>query len=154
ARRGRGRPPIYSAALAESICMRMACGESLRSICRDPEPDMSTVRSWVIRDHDGFAERYARARALQSDTWVSEAVDLARDTPTDAGSVAKARLVVDTIKWTTCHLMPHRYGDRISTTVAGPDGGPLKIALAPLSALEKDEMALLKQILQRRAGAR
>jgi hypothetical protein len=40
------------------------------------------------------------------------------------------------------HLMPHRYGDRISTTVAGPDGGPLKIALAPLSALEKDEMAL------------
>jgi hypothetical protein len=132
----------------------MACGESLRSICKDPGmPDMGTIRNWVIRDHDGFAERYARARSMQADTWVSEAVDLARDTPTDAGSVAKARLVVDTIKWTACHLMPHRYGDRISTTVAGPDGGPLKIALAPLSALEKDEMALLKQILQRRAGA-
>ncbi len=46
--RKRGRPVTYTAVVAETICQRLASGESLRAICRDEsQPGESTVRGWV-----------------------------------------------------------------------------------------------------------
>ncbi len=59
-----GRPSIYSNDLADLICERLACGESLRKICDDKNlPDRSTVIRWLARDPD-FATKYARAREI------------------------------------------------------------------------------------------
>jgi hypothetical protein len=50
------RPRIrYSKALAEKICRRLAKGEPLGAIARDPEmPPPSTLRYWIKTDRDGL----------------------------------------------------------------------------------------------------
>ena len=62
---GEARPYIrYSAPLARAICVRVAAGEMLSSICAEPDmPAKSTVRRWA-REIPGFARIYHRAKAL------------------------------------------------------------------------------------------
>ncbi len=44
----KGRPSLYTEALAAKICRRLAEGESLRAICRDKAmPDEATVPRWL-----------------------------------------------------------------------------------------------------------
>jgi hypothetical protein len=51
-KRGRIR---YSKALAEKICQRLAKGEALAAIARDPYmPPRSTLRYWMKKDEDGL----------------------------------------------------------------------------------------------------
>ena len=46
-----GRPSKLEPALAEEICSRIAGGESLRSVCREPAmPARETVLRWVLRN--------------------------------------------------------------------------------------------------------
>ena len=72
-----GRPSIYSAELAASICERIALGESLRAICRDEGmPGQTTVFEWLSQDA-AFAEQYARARDYQGDTMFDRVLDTA-----------------------------------------------------------------------------
>ena len=59
----RGRPSVYSHAMAEEICNRLAVGESLKSVCQDDGmPDERTVRRWALDPDHPFSPRYARAR--------------------------------------------------------------------------------------------
>lgn len=45
----------YSKALAETICRRLAKGEPVAAIARDPEmPPRSTLRYWIKMDKDGL----------------------------------------------------------------------------------------------------
>jgi len=57
--------PKYTRELDETICQRLANGEALKAICReDAMPASRTVRTWVAKDLNGFAARYAQAREL------------------------------------------------------------------------------------------
>jgi terminase small subunit-like protein len=59
----RGRPPIYTAELAERVLDELSAGRTLGEICGDNAmPSEVTVRKWVQEDVDGFAARYRRAR--------------------------------------------------------------------------------------------
>lgn len=70
-----GRPSLYSEDLASTILERLACGESLRAICRDESmPDRSSVMRWAVRD-DRFRVRYTHARELQTAAWLDEIHD-------------------------------------------------------------------------------
>lgn len=61
----RGRPSTYTPEIAAEICERLAAGESLLDICSPDFPVReSTVRGWVLDDHNGFAAKYLRAREL------------------------------------------------------------------------------------------
>ncbi len=74
----RGRPTRYTKAIADRICDRLANGETLRSICRDPDfPQESTVRAWALNDFNGFYARYARARNIGLDALADETLELA-----------------------------------------------------------------------------
>ena len=42
--------------------------------------------------------------------------------------VARARLRCDNIKWEAARVIPKQYGDRMTTEVTGPDGGPVRFA--------------------------
>jgi transposase-like protein len=60
-----GRPTPYTAETAERILRELSGGRSLGEVCRDDGmPGRGTVRQWVIRDRDGFAARYSRARKV------------------------------------------------------------------------------------------
>jgi hypothetical protein len=62
---GLGRPTWqwYSRDLADRILEQIAAGRSVAATCRDVGlPSRLIVFAWVDRNHDGFAERYRRAR--------------------------------------------------------------------------------------------
>jgi hypothetical protein len=60
-----GRPPCYTAELAERVLDALSTGRTLGEVCSDDAmPCETTVRKWVQEDVDGFAARYRRARQI------------------------------------------------------------------------------------------
>ncbi len=112
-----GRPSLYTEALAAKICLRLAEGESLRSICADKAmPGLSTVMGWLFDGkHEGFPEQYARAREAQAELRADEITDIADGVEHGASeAVQAARLRIDARKWIAAKLLPKRYGDKLN----------------------------------------
>jgi hypothetical protein len=60
-----GRPPCYTAELAQRVLDALGAGRTLGEVCgEDAMPCEVTVRKWVQDDVDGFAARYRRARQI------------------------------------------------------------------------------------------
>ncbi len=151
-KRPHGRPLTYTRDVANLICAKMSAGASLRSICAaDGMPPASTVRGWVVQDIDGFAERYARARDEQMANMAEELLEIAddgsrdykkdadgRDVP-DYDHIQRSKLRVDTRKWLLSKLMPKVYGDKVTTEVTGPGGGPLRTITGTMTPQEAAE---------------
>jgi hypothetical protein len=57
---------------------------------------------------------------------------------TTADAVDRSRLAVEAIKWYLCKLAPKKYGDKVSTEVSGPDGGPVQEKLIVEYVRQKD----------------
>lgn len=134
-----GRPPRYSPELASKVLARLAEGESLTAICRDPKmPSRTTVTAWVVDDVDGFADGYARARLVSYERMADELIEISDDSSADkivdAGgrevidheAIARSRLRVDTRKWLLAKMLPKIYGDRVHAELSGPGGGPVR----------------------------
>jgi hypothetical protein len=123
-----GRPSEFSQEVADTICERIAHGESLRAICRDETtPAMSTVFKWLSQ-RPAFAEQYALAREAQADALFDEILDIADDSSgdtkivgrdgeerevCDAEFVQRSRLRVDARKWMAGKLRPKVYGEKL-----------------------------------------
>ena len=134
-----GRPSGYSQDIADTICERIADGQSLRTICSDPDmPRQAMVFRWLAK-YDEFSEQYARAREAQADTLADELLDIVDDgrndwmsnnAPDNPGykengeAINRSRLRAETRKWIAGKLRPKKYGDKIGLEYAGP---PLSI---------------------------
>ena len=121
-----GRPPYpLTPELAETICARLASGESLRRICSDEDmPSRETVMRWVIEDRDGFAGQYTRAREMQAESMNDELMEIA---DVGTGDVQRDKLRVDTRKWYLSKVLPkfadkqtHEHTGGVTIHVAGP----------------------------------
>jgi hypothetical protein len=132
-----GRPSIYSEDLATTICDRIAGGEFLRTICREPGmPTLPTVTQWVSRDREGFADRYWNARCAQAVLWSEDVLSLLDDAA-DEENMAKvqaARCRSDARKWLLSKLLAARFGDRLQLDQVG---GGVNVTIC-LPALETD----------------
>lgn len=116
-----GRPTTYTQELATNICERIVLGESLRSICREESmPAISSVMKW-IHEHSEFSEQYKIAKENQADTLTDDMEDIARDPTIDT---QRARLIIDTRKWTASKLKPKKYGDKLDMTSDGKSMAP------------------------------
>src|SRR3954469_22528405 len=116
-----GRPSIYSDELAAEICDRLAGGESLNAICKDPHmPSRQAVHEWIADNRAGFGDKYARARAVQADHYADEIIEIADDASNDwtqrehrlelnAEHVQRSRLRVDSRKWLMARMAPKKY---------------------------------------------
>ncbi len=130
-----GRPTTFSKEIAETICARMAEGESLRSICRDHYmPHRSSVYQW-LRKNAAFADLYAQARERLVEHWADEIIDIADDGTTDyitkvgrngqeyeavdQEHIQRSRLRVDTRKFLMAKIAPHLFGDRLAVEHTG-----------------------------------
>jgi hypothetical protein len=143
-----GRPSDFTQETADQICARIAAGESLRGICRDDGyPDASTVFRWLASSDErykGFREQYARARDIQADALVDEILEISDDGRNDwmarhgeegdnpgyvvnGEHIQRSRLRVDSRKWFASKVAPKKYGDRVTTELSGPDGGPIPV---------------------------
>lgn len=94
----------------DRVCERIATGESLVTICEDPNmPSYSAVTKWLREDDTGeLISKYAQAREDQADYKHDEMIQVARAEP----DVNRARLIVDTLKWQASKLKPKVYGDK------------------------------------------
>lgn len=131
-----GRPTIYSSELIGVICSRMACGESMRTICKDEAmPVMSTVFRW-LGEKPEFKEQYAKAMEQRAEYLFEEIIAIADDGQNDTYSVdgqektntdviARSRLRVDTRKWMLSKMLPKRFGDKVTQEHTGAEGGPV-----------------------------
>lgn len=107
-----GRPSDYTDELAQEICERIAQGESLKHITDGEDmPSRVTVHSWLLDGkHKGFLNNYEAAREMQADVYADEMDDIAHNEKIDT---QRARLIIDTRKWTSSKLKPKKYGDRL-----------------------------------------
>ncbi len=159
-KRKKGRPSLFTEALAAKICRRLAEGETLRAICRDPVmPDKATILRWLAdKKKADFRDQYAHAREMQADALFDEALEIADDASGDWAvdkdgkktldheHVQRSRLRVDTRKWAAGKLAPKRYGDKLQHT--GEGGGPIRTEV-DLTGLPTDVLRELRKLAAR-----
>lgn len=134
---------IYTPELADTICRRLAEGESLRAICRDEGmPCRSAVFAWLEKNEE-FRTKYARAREDQCEVWVDEMRDIAEDGSNDwmerrnadgevtgytmnGEAVARSKLRLEQTRWYAEKLLPKKYGAKLDLN----HGGGVKIVHA------------------------
>lgn len=122
----RGRPSTYTEEIAAAILDRLEQGESLLSICRtEGMPPENTVRRWVTEDREGFSAKYARSRDIGLDHQADRIIEIA-DTEEDP---ARARVMIDARKWHLSKMAPKRYGEKLTTELSGPNGGPVPVSV-------------------------
>ena len=138
----RGRPSERTPEIEDLILNGLANGKSMVSLCRGEDmPCPSTVYRWLSADKD-FCDRYARAREDQADTMADEIIDIADDKSNDTilksngdGEpyevantewINRSRLRVDARKWVAAKLKPKKYGDKLTSEISGPNGGPIE----------------------------
>lgn len=144
-----GRPSSFTQDMADTICVRIAEGESLRKICEDDwMPDRVTIYRWLAA-YPEFCNQYTRAREDQADTYADEIMAIADETPDlnpildKHGALIEIQLHsaylqwqkqrIDARKWTAMKLKPKKYGDR--QILAGDSESPI--------AVQNDAMTIL-----------
>lgn len=120
----------YTIELADEICERIANGEPLRVICREPHmPSWVTVYTWR-KTYPQFSERFALARELGADAIAEEALEIADNTQigerteeSDQGfktvredMLGHRKLQIDTRLKLLAKWFPKKYGDKIDVT--------------------------------------
>ena len=138
-----GRPAIYSDALAKELCLRIANGRSLSSVCRDKDmPSRSLVYDWLAdEDKKEFMDRYREADLQRADFHADEMIEIADSVEPDTAEVAKARLQIDTRKWQVARMNATKYGDKQQVDNVSSDGSmspPQPLTPESAKAISKD----------------
>lgn len=135
-----GRPSSFTQETADTICERIANGESLRNICDDDAmPAQSTVFKW-LNDIQAFSEQYARAREAQADALFDDILGIADDGRNDwmerrgeedtgwqvnGENIRRSALRIDARKWMAGKLKPKKYGDKLDVTATHEAGNSI-----------------------------
>lgn len=136
-----GRPSSYTNDIADTICVRLSMGESLRRICMDEGmPSQQTVYTWLYKMPE-FLEKYTRAREEQAETHFDILTDIADETPAtvpvfdkegnqidiklDSAYIAWQKQRIDARKWAAMKLKPKKYGDKL--VHSGDDVNPVVV---------------------------
>lgn len=122
------RPTEYSQEVADSICERIANGESLRAICdEEGMPDKSTVFRWLAARTE-FCDQYARAREAQADALFDDILSIADNGRNDwmeknfgddtrwvenGEALRRSQLRIEARKWMAGKLKPKKYGEKL-----------------------------------------
>jgi Bacteriophage Sf6, terminase small subunit-like len=147
----RGQPSTYTPELGRAICERLANGESMLAIGRDPGmPCAGTIYGWVNRFPD-FQDMYVSARQIQADYLFDEAREVGLETTPH--SVWVGRLRFDIIRWQTARLAPRKYCERIvvlqgvqalaaeAAEAAGDGPGGMTVIVKRFSDVTPEEIA-------------
>lgn len=118
----------FSDPVFEAILTRIESGESVLSICRDPDmPHHSNFYRW-LRDKEGLVDRYRLAREIQAEILFAEILEIADESASDwlaatapdkppkanTEHIQRAKLRIDTRKWLVAKLAPKKYGERVA----------------------------------------
>lgn len=126
---------MFNQATADTICARLAEGDSLREICREPGmPGKSTVMRW-LHDNEAFRDQYARAKDIGIEALAEDILDIADDGRNDwmhrsgadkeeswianGESARRSQIRIDARKWLLSKLAPKKYGDKLDLNHSG-----------------------------------
>jgi hypothetical protein len=101
---------IYDPVLADEICEHLANGLSLSVICANVNmPSRTTIYKWR-KQHEDFADNYARARQVQADTFADQIQDIA-----DCVFLPPAHkaAMIDARKWRAARQNWRAWGDKV-----------------------------------------
>ena len=111
--------PVYAEKTFSDILERLANGERLNFICRDPTMPQNTrkLRTWIFGDEDR-KEQYYEALAIGAEVLADEVVDIADGVDEPMEDVARSTLRVNTRKWLAGVNNRDRFGqkDKIDAT--------------------------------------
>jgi hypothetical protein len=126
--------------IGDVIIERLAQGESLRAITKDPTmPSLATVLKWVANDVEGFAKPYNEARVAQAHAWAEDILEIIDDSSGDyvvgadgrrefnGEHVQRSKLRYEGRRWLASKALPRIYGDRNMTEISGPGGAPIPL---------------------------
>ena len=115
------RPSKYSEKLVDKMLEEIASGRSVIGLCREEEwtPNADTWYRWLYRI-EGLSDRYARAKAHQSEREADIILDIADNATNQDYQVARLR--VDARKWIASKLLPNKYGDKTQIDHSSTDG--------------------------------
>jgi hypothetical protein len=124
--------------IGDVIIERLAQGESLRAITKDPAmPSLATVLKWVANDVEGFAKPYNEARVAQAHAWAEDILEIIDDSSGDyivgvdgrrefnGEHEQRSKLRYEERRWLASKALPRIYGDRNMTEISGPGGAHL-----------------------------
>ncbi|GLX62443.1 hypothetical protein KMU_04830 [Proteus vulgaris] len=97
-------------------------------------PSKATVFRWLSENAE-FRDQYAKATEQRADALFEEILEIADDVLPDSAEVAKAKLRIDTRKWSLARMSPKKYGDKVTQEITGADGGAIQIETSPMSSL-------------------
>lgn len=99
----------------DAVCEQIAIGKSIPQISSmEGMPDKATIYRWIAKDEE-VCDKYTRAKSTGVEVHIDEMLEIA-DTEED---VNRARLKIDTIKWTASKLKAKKYGDKMDHKVEG-----------------------------------
>lgn len=127
------RPTVMTQEVRETICEKLAAGESLRSICREDDmPAVSTVLLAVVQDRDGFSEQYMQARTAGGFSHADRIIDTVDRVSTGEIDPQSARAMLDGLKWAAERMAPKSHSNRQEIDHQSSDGsmGPTHIILS------------------------
>jgi hypothetical protein len=136
---GPGRSYVYSEDLADRLCTLLAKGTGLRPSCKACGVDSATVLQWATDTKHPFSERFKNARTIGYLMMAEEILEISDNSTGDLTidqnghnvvnheNIQRSRLKVDTRKWIVSRMLPHIYGEKVTTQHVGPEGGPIKI---------------------------
>ncbi len=151
-----GRPSKYSKKIADEICESLMEGESLRSVsARKGFPDKSTIFRWLAK-YSEFCDQYEKAKWIGADYLFEELLEIADDSRNDyievegkngevktilnRQNIVRAKLRIDTRKWTLSKLIPKKYGNRLVAKTTGKNGDMSKLSDEELRDIISEKM--------------
>lgn len=131
-----GRPTLYTQEIADTFCLLIARGATVREACLPEEaPAKSTIFEWLYK-HAEFADQYARALKARTAAMAEEIIEIADGAAPIQGKVDKEKLQVDARKWHMSKMLPKVYGD--AHTIKGDADNPLHVAPMAIVVPKKD----------------
>ena len=118
------RPTVMTDDVVKTICTKLACGESLRSICRDESmPAVSTVLLSVVQDRNGFRSSYTRAREAAGYAHADGIVEIVEELRGESGLEPQvAKVMIDGLKWAAERMAPKAHGSQQKIDHTSSDG--------------------------------
>lgn len=116
----------HQTSMINEICERLAVGESLASIVRDPRmPSWGTVYAWRDRDPE-TVERFRHAREVGEEALASRLRLVAKgEEGFSSGDPQRDKLIIDTDFKLLAKMNPRKWGESTQLRHADADGGKL-----------------------------
>jgi hypothetical protein len=141
-----GRPSIYTEALRDEICLRIAGGESVRKISKDPGmPTDTTIFNWL--SNPDFFEHYVRARSAQGHRFAEKIGELGDRVVEGNLDPEVVKAAVQCYKWCAEKLAPKSFSVKNSMDAAENKPSIEVVKYVVLNPDDKDNPAPTEPIL-------